>query len=305
VPAARWDLAGRRRPSAARELAGRPPGGSHPPWPVRTTDPRRNAERGRPPREGGLFSGLPPFRRPGATGRRLSPARREPVRGFLATRTRDGRSFLQVGGEADATSAGVGNASEEGDGLHGQHSPSRENAAHVLQMKCLPSLKRRIANTEPLETAGGNIFRNRKNNLPSFAQAAQGKTELLEAAEGTLRSLGIPDPSWWGFRTKESGGGEGICPPEPRRSTPSALAARLQAGALLKVALFLLLVGARSRFKSRRWGTLLRPDAAAKNRIVRSSGGQIFRNVKTGKNLVEEKGFEPSTPTLRTWCSPS
>jgi len=21
--------------------------------------------------------------------------------------------------------------------------------------------------------------------------------------------------------------------------------------------------------------------------------------------LVEQKGFEPSTPTLRTWCSPS
>ena len=24
-----------------------------------------------------------------------------------------------------------------------------------------------------------------------------------------------------------------------------------------------------------------------------------------GKRLVDGKGFEPSTPTLRTWCSPS
>ncbi len=36
-------------------------------------------------------------------------------------------------------------------------------------------------------------------------------------------------------------------------------------------------------------------------------GGACSRknSLKYARNLVEQKGFEPSTPTLRTWCSPS
>ena len=30
-------------------------------------------------------------------------------------------------------------------------------------------------------------------------------------------------------------------------------------------------------------------------------GGKALKRLE----VVEEKGFEPSTPTLRTWCSPS
>jgi hypothetical protein len=33
--------------------------------------------------------------------------------------------------------------------------------------------------------------------------------------------------------------------------------------------------------------------------------GVIFRMETVEWKMVEEKGFEPSTPTLRTWCSPS
>ena len=35
----------------------------------------------------------------------------------------------------------------------------------------------------------------------------------------------------------------------------------------------------------------------------------VFRNLRTNlhdsRGLVEQKGLEPSTPTMRTWCSPS
>ncbi len=35
------------------------------------------------------------------------------------------------------------------------------------------------------------------------------------------------------------------------------------------------------------------------------AGGAERWNRFLKKRMVEQKGFEPSTPTLRTWCSPS
>ncbi len=60
---------------------------------------------------------------------------------------------------------------------------------------------------------------------------------------------------------------------------PSAGAARSRADGLRKVALIL-------------------PDRSA-------PGPGSIPFMICGKKVVEEKGIEPSTPTLRTWCSPS
>ena len=98
----------------------------------------------------------------------------------------------------------------------------------------------------------------------------------LTAAVGD-EAIRTPFPQ--GLVKKKGGGGEGDCPPEARR--PRHRPWRRGFGL--------------SRSRASRFSSY--PSAPEAGSIP-----VIFRRKK---KVVEEKGIEPSTPTLRTWCSPS